>query len=192
MSKTSKIFVRILVLLAPFFGVFSAYATDSNNQGNINSQAVKEDYRAFLQQLKQLNSQYKQITGEITKVMKEEGVPSWQTGDETKQLGELFPPEPTVLSPELGVTIKDSATEMAVSMDLPGIKKDTIKITIKDGNKLTVFAQKKDDTAVKTIEKTISLPALANPEGAKAAYEDGVLTLKIKKIGSKEVIIPVK
>ena len=187
-GKAFTIFSLAIFLLVPSTG----HATASNNQGNVNSQELREDYRSMLQQLKQLNSQYKQITGEITKVMKEEGVPSWETGPETKQLQELFPPEPTVLSPEMGVTIKESAEEIAVSMDLPGIKKDTIKILIKDGKKLTVSAEKKDDTAVKTIQKTVELPSPVEPEGAKAAYEDGVLALKIRKISSKEVSIPVK
>ena len=169
-----------------------SHAVTSNNQGNVNSQELREDYRSMLQQLKQLNSQYKQITGEITKVMKEEGVPSWEVGPETKQLEELFPQEPTVLNPELGVTIKESASEIAVSMDLPGIKKDSIKVLIKDSKKLTVSAQKKDDTTLKTIQKTVELSSPVEPDGTKASYEDGVLSLKIRKIVSKEVSIPVK
>ena len=174
------------------FGQACGNAATTNNQGNVNSQELREDYRAFLQQLKQLNSQYKQITGEITKVMKEEGVPSWEAGEEAKELDKLFPQPPTVLSPELGVTIKENADEMAVAMDLPGIKKETIKIAIKDNKKLTVSAQKKDETAVKTIEKTIELPSAVEPEGAKASYEDGVLTLKIRKTTPKEVLVPVQ
>ena len=193
MSKISKTLLILLVFLSCPFGTPSGSAANStSNQGNVNTQELKEDYRAFLQQLKQLNSQYKQVTGEITKVMKEEGVPTWDAGDETKELEKLFPQEPTVLNPELGVTIKENASEMAISMDLPGIKKDTIKLTMKDNKKLTVFAHKKDDMAVKTIEKTVELPSFGEPKGAKATYEDGVLTLKIHKISSNEVSIPIR
>ena len=193
MINTGKLFFMIMVLAVfPLELVTSYAATTSNNQGNVNSQELREDYRSFLQQLKQLNSQYKQITGEITKVMIEEGVPSWETGSVAKELDKLFPQEPTVLSPELGVTIKESADEIAVAMDLPGIKKDTIKVLIKDNKKLTVSAQKKDDTAIKTIQKTIELPSPAEAQGAKATYEDGVLALKIRKLSPKEVQIPVK
>ena len=192
LSRIGKVFFLVVFCLMPPLGTASGSAATSNNQGNVNSEELKQDYRAFLQQLKQLNSQYKQVTGEITKVMKEEGVPTWDAGNEAKELDKLFPQEPTVLSPELGVTIKESANEMIISMDLPGIKKDTIKLTMKDNKKLTVFAHKKDDTVIKTIEKTVELPSFGEPKGTRATYEDGVLTLKIQKINSNEVIIPVK
>ena len=185
-SRELRTFLAFTLLLTSFFGATSVGADNSNNQGNINSQEVRADYRAFLQQLKQLNSQYKQITGEITKVMKEEGVPSWEMGDETKKLDE------TILSPEPGVTIKESAGEITVAIDLPGIKRDSLKITIQENTRLKISAQKKTETEAKTIEKTILLPSAAEPQGAQATYEDGVLTLKIKKIASKEVVIPVR
>ena len=192
MLKISRTCLIWIVLLTSPFGTMSGSAADSNNQGNVNSQQVREDYRAFLQQLKQLNSQYKQITGEITKVMKEEGVPNWQTGDEMKKIDELFPKEATVSNPETGVTIKENDGEMTVAVDLPGIKKESIKITIQDNKKLTISAEKKAEIEPKTVNKVIELPSAAEPDGAKATYEDGVLTLKIKKITSKEVTIPVK
>ncbi len=185
MSKILKTFFVFVVLLTCSLGTpqFSG-ATDPNNQGNINTQEVKEDYRLFLQKLKQLNSQYKQITGEITKVMKEEGVPSWQTEEPIV--------EETVLDSEPGVVIKENASDMTVAMNLPGVNRDSIKIVIQDNKKLNISAQKKNQTPAKTIHKSIELPSAVEPNGAKATYRDGVLMLKIQKIASKEVAIPLK
>ncbi len=182
----------LIIVIFSFFTVTQSFAATSNNQGNVNSQELKEDYRAFLQQLKQLNSQYKQITGEISKVMKEEGVPQWEEGQAAKDIDQLFPKEPTVLNPEMGVTIRETAQEMNVDIELPGIKKETLKVSIKDSQNLTVSAQKKDDTAVKTVQKTVKLPAAVDPSGSKAGYVDGVLTLKLRKIAAQEVQIPVR
>ena len=192
MSKNISIFFAIVVFTLCPLSVSCGVAADSNTQSSLNSQEVREDYHAFLQQLKQLNSQYKQITGEISKTMKEEGVPTWEEGEGMKQIDELFPQEPTVLNPQMGVTIKENSQEMAVDMELPGIKKDSIKVVIKNSKTLTVTAQKKDDTTLKTVQKTVELPSFADPSGAKASYEDGILTLKIRKISSPEVQIPVR
>ena len=192
MKPGSRNLFVFLLWIASLFGSASCMAADSNSQSNINSQELREDYRVFLQQLKQLNSQYSQITGEIAKVMKEEGVPEWKTGDEAKKIDELFPKEPTILSPEAGTTIKESAQEMVVMTDLPGIRRETLKIAVQDGKKLTILADKKADMGAKKIEKSIELPSIVDAKTAKASYEDGVLTIKLAKITSKEVLIPVK
>ena len=182
-----KLFV--IFLLA---GSTVASAATTNNQGNVNSQELKEDYRLFLQQLKQLNSQYKEVTGQMAQVMKEEGVPTWDAGDADKKVAELFPKEDTILVPEAGVTIQESPQTLIVTVDLPGIKKDTLKIAVQDGNRLILTAERKAVTGPKKVQKTIQLPALVDPKGAQAGYEDGVLTLKLTKNSTQEVVIPVR
>lgn len=175
MNPISKI---TMVLACGFFLGSTTFAADSNTQ-SISTEQAKEDYRVFIQQLKQLNSQYKQITGEISKVMKEEGVPSWDLADEAEVL-------------EQGVTIKESATDMTISIELPGIKRDSIKVAVQDSRELIVTAEKKEGNEDKIIKKSIKLPSAAEAVGAKATYEDGVITLKVNKISPKEVIIPVQ
>ena len=55
MTKTFSSFFTALVFILLLSGGNTFAATTVNNQGNINTQEVKEEYRAFLQQLKQLN-----------------------------------------------------------------------------------------------------------------------------------------
>ena len=192
MIKTFSLFLTALIFVLSLSGAGALAATTANNQGNINTQEVKEEYRAFLQQLKQLNSQYKEVTGQIAQVMKEEGVPSWDAGNADKTVAGLFPKEDTILVPEEGVTIKDAPKDLTVTVDLPGIKKDTLKIAVQDGKRLTLSADRKTQTEAKKVQKTIELPSVVDAKGAQAGYEDGVLTLKLVKISTQEVVIPVR
>lgn len=183
--------VRSFGLFLVFFTtLISSVSADQNT--SYNKEQVQQDYRAFLQQLKALNAQYKEITGEIGKVMKEEGTPSWDMGDTGKLLNTTTPKEDTLFFPEPGVTIKDIPKELIVTLDLPGIKRDTLKIAVQDGKKLTVSANRKTDTEAVKVEKAVDLPSVVDPKGSKAAYEDGVLTVKLIKISSQEVVIPVR
>ena len=67
------------VSLTFFLTTATLAAAQSNDQNAAYDQA-RQDYRGYLQQLKVLNQQYKQITGEMSKIIKEEGVPSWDMG----------------------------------------------------------------------------------------------------------------
>ena len=42
------------------------------------------------------------------------------------------------------------------------------------------------------VDKSIDLPSAVDSKGAHATYEDGVLTVKLIKISSKEALIPLK
>jgi HSP20 family molecular chaperone IbpA len=161
-----KIFFVFVVLFICFFGIVSGHGAESNNYGNINSQVVREDYYAFSKQLKRLNRNKKV----------------------TKERGALH----REISPELHVSLKENENEMTVSVDMPGVRRDSIEIAIQNGKKLIISAKKKIDEEIKTIEKSIELPSAAKPKSTKVTYEDGVLTLKIEKISSAEVLIPVK
>ena len=187
MPKTPHVFISALFCL-----VWPLAAATGADQATYDKEQVKQDYRAFLQQLKALNAQYKDITGEIGKVMKEEGTPSWDMGDGSNLLGQGHPKEDAILVPEPGVTIKEAENEMTVTVDMPGIRRDTLKIAVQDGKNLTVSANRKTETETKKVEKSFDLPSAVDAKGAKAVYEDGVLTMKLAKISSKEVLIQVK
>ena len=76
-----KIFF-LVGLVGLFVSSISFSATNQNTNDPAYDQA-RQDYRAYLQQLKTLSSQYKQITGEVKKVIQEEGVRLFEaTGNE--------------------------------------------------------------------------------------------------------------
>jgi HSP20 family molecular chaperone IbpA len=179
---------------AGLFLVFLSFCIPAQADPNVpnptyTTEQAKEDYRAFLKKLKELNSQYKHVTGEMAQVMKEEGVPSWDTGNLGNQIDEMFSQEPNANSE--GVSIKEDGQELIVTVDLPGIQKKTLKTAFQEGNKLSIKAEKKTEAETKKIEKLIQLPAYVDPKSAKAKYRDGVLTLRIARASQQEVPISV-
>ncbi len=184
---SSAVFFGFLFFLIP---VSSQAADDTTTY---NKEQLKQDYRAFLQQFKALNAQYKDVTGEISKVMKEEGVPAFDLGDKStsvssdkniallsyKEMGE-------------GAYIKENDKEIELMVDLPGYKRDSIKINLQDGNKLLVTAKRQIETFTRSYERTFELPAPADDRSTRASFVDGVLTIKIPKLATKQVTIPVR
>ena len=178
-------------LIALTFLVFAANAHAQTEQTTYNKEQLKQDYRTFLQQLKSLNAQYKEITGEMGKVMKEEGVPTWDMGNEGKTASE----SKTENTEDLGggAYLKDSQRDMTLTIDLPGYKKDSIKLSYKDSKTLQVNAQRKLDSLTRSFERAFDLPASADQKNSVATYEDGVLNVKIPKTTSpQEVAIPIR
>lgn len=88
--------------------------------------------------------------------------------------------------------IAETEKNYILSVDLPGLKKDEIKIEVLD-NTLTLSGERKreekfDDGKVRRIEKSygsfkrsFSLPANADAEKIEAKYDSGVLELSIPK-----------
>ena len=178
--RTSAAFL-VLFLFAQ--GLVSA----QTQQARYDKEELKKDYRAFLQQLKALNAEYKQITGEIGQVMKEEGVPAWDMGEglgtaggqSVKELGD-------------GAYLKETEKEMVLTLDLPGYKKDSIQLSFKDGKTLVVVAKRKLEAVTRSFERSFDLPMPGDQKNTTAGYEDGVLTVQIPKGTSQEVAIPVR
>ncbi len=184
MKKT--LFLVLFLLAVP--GLAQADTQQQNT--TYNKEQLKQDYRVFLQQLKALNAQYKEITGEMGKVMKEEGVPTWDmgeglnTGDKpkenTRDLGE-------------GAYLKETAKDMTLTLDLPGYKKDSIKLSFRDSKTLVITAERKLDSLTRSFERSFDLPSMGDQKNSVATYEDGVLTLKIPKTTApQEISIPIR
>ncbi len=179
-----------MFFLSPFSYTLAHAADDTTTY---NKEQLKQDYRAFLQQFKALNAQYKDVTGEISKVMKEEGVPQFDLGDKSttvssdkniaisnyKEVGE-------------GAYIKENDREIELMVDLPGYKRDSIKINLQDGNKLLISAKRQIETYTRSYERTFELPVPADDRGTRASFVDGVLTVKIPKLATKQINIPVR
>jgi HSP20 family molecular chaperone IbpA len=178
-----------MLLLIAGQGVMHA----QTQQTAYDKEQIKKDYRAFLKQLKELNTQYKEITGEIGQVMKEEGVPTWDMGEgikvDEKAAGKDNPPLQDLGG---GAYLKENTKDMVLTVDLPGFKRDSIKLSFKDGKTVQINALRKLDTLERSFERSFDLPAPGDQKNSTAAYTDGVLTVKVPKIASQEVSIPVR
>lgn len=188
----NKIFIFFTAILFSYLLTPIRFTLAADQTNTYDKEQLKKDYKVFLQQLKSLNAQYKEITGEIGQVMKEEGAPSWDMGD-TNILGTDKKEEQKV-SQDLGggALLRETDKEMLLTLDLPGYKRDSIKLSFQDGKKLLINAQRKLETTTRSYERAFDLPVPGDSKGTSALYEDGVLTVKVPKVASKEVVIPVR
>lgn len=204
----------ICLSLSLFLGIFafnpaadSATNSDSSNAG---VEQAKADYRAYLQQLKALSSQYKEITGEMKKVIQEEGVPVWDDSG----MGGIKVADVTIQEADeatFGDTdIQDTDKQLIVKVDLPGLKKDEIKVSILENRVLRISGRREDEKISVSdtrnnhylraerrrgnFERQIKLPVEVLDTGTEAKYENGVLTVRILKSSAsrREVTVPVK
>src|SRR6516162_3482328 len=106
--------------------------------------------------------------------------------------------------PEMKLDISEDANAYQVKADVPGVKKEDIKVKI-DGNRLSIGAEMRADERSKTGTNVISsersssqyrtvlLPEDIDAEKAEAKYQDGVLELTLpKKPGAKSTDVEVK
>ena len=158
-----------------------AFADDTNSAAYAQA---RQEYREYLKQLKALNEQYKSITGEMKKVIQEEGLPTWDAGD--LDLGTSW----SWAKPQ----VEDTGKEMVVTAEMPGLDKRSIHVSFQDGRNLKITADKKTKQGTQAVEKVIELPAEGLEHGTKAKYEAGVLTITIPKVleTKREVSIPVQ
>lgn len=98
---------------------------------------------------------------------------------------------PVAWSPR--VDIKENADEFVLVAELPGLKKDDVKITLRE-NTLTISGEKKreeekKDTSYHRIERfhgafsrSFTLPAAVDSGKIQAVFKDGELKLSLPKI----------
>lgn len=90
------------------------------------------------------------------------------------------------------VDISETADELVLHAELPGLKKDQVKLTIEDGV-LTISGEKKFASEQKekdfhrverrygSFHRSFTLPNNIDASKAKAAFEDGILTVRLPK-----------
>lgn len=168
----------VMVLLFPQ----QAFPDTSSDQTSAAAEKARQDYRAYLEQLKTLNRQYKEITAETARIVKEEGLPQWDEATDSLIVAPAAPPP----------SIQQTDKEMTVSVELPGLRRESIKVSVVDDLILKISAAHKSSSSL--VEKRVRLPAPAEGKDARAAYEDGVLTVTLLKAptAKKEVLVPVK
>lgn len=203
MKKTSC----LLFIISLFFntGALSA-ATDSKDDPAY-SQA-RQDYRTYLEQLKVLSNQYKQITGEVKKVIQEEGVPVWDDSG----MGGIKMADVTVEELDgrtFGDTdIQDSDKHLIIKLDLPGVRKEDLKVSIVENDVLRVTGRREEERTGNftssnaryirserrhgAFERQIKLPVPVSNSGTEAKYENGVLTIRVLKMSANTKEIPVQ
>ena len=103
------------------------------------------------------------------------------------------------------VDIFETEDEIKVVAEIPGIKKDDVKISLQD-NVLTLKGEKKQEKEEKdknfhrversygSFQRSFSLPAAVQADKVKANYKDGILTITLPKVEEakpKEIAITV-
>lgn len=210
MKKLSILFMALAML-----GTSVSYAQQDDAARQAAVEQAKQDYRVFLDQLKALNSQYREVTNEIKEVIKEEGVPviDDETGELVmkKDFDDDVRTQYAQTGPVFGdVDIRETDKEMIVKVDLPGVKKEAITVKIEDAKVLRIYGRRDNEKEdiwnkgyVRTyqserhhgkFQRRIDLPALAKDTGIEAQYENGVLTVRIPKLTEtkKEVNISIR
>ncbi len=93
----------------------------------------------------------------------------------------------------MGIDITESDQEFVLKAEIPGVSKDDIHVEIED-NTVTIRADKEQNKEAKDegrvirqerfwgqVERTISLSRSIDESGAKATYQNGLLTLVLPK-----------
>ncbi len=174
-----KKFISVVVLNLLIFSY--ALAADQNDPA---AQAARDDYRAYLEQLKIINQQYKAVTNQMRDVIREEGIPVWNetTGEIELQKG--------LVANDTNPDIQETPTQMIVKVDLPGVNKKDVEVKIEDNQFLKVNAVRDSSKIVRLIR----LPHTPGDESPKATLQQGVLTVTIAKAPQvqKQVVIPIQ
>jgi HSP20 family protein len=89
--------------------------------------------------------------------------------------------------------VHDDKDNFVVYVELPGMKKEDISISLHEGV-LTVSGERKQESERKEgetfrseryfgrFQRSVTLPAAVNGENVKASYKDGVLTIELPKV----------
>jgi len=103
----------------------------------------------------------------------------------TPRFGRLFAVRPAV-------DVSETDTDYHVSVELPGMSKDEVQVTIDQG-RLTISGEKKEEhkeeranllrveRSYGSFTRTIPLPSSVNEEAVEAEFKDGLLTIKLPK-----------
>ena len=184
-----KIFLSVFFIFLCFSAVSQAMGNSQTQSDNASTDQAKKDYALFLEKMKELGKEYGQVTGEIKKVVKEQGVPVWDDKEGIK------------ISHDVNFSgngpVYETDSEIKILLEKPGLKKGSIRLTIEDEKTLHVWALKKsleDGQPDEVVDETYELPSTVPNPQPHAKYEDGILTITIQKplIAKKTVDVPVQ
>jgi len=94
------------------------------------------------------------------------------------------------------IDISEDKNQISVSAEIPGVKKENIKITLQD-NILTIEGEKKKELEQKeqnwyrservfgSFKRSFTLPAEVDSEKVDAEFENGILSIELKKLEAK-------
>lgn len=171
----------------------AAFADQSSGDDAATAQA-RQDYHTYIEEMKKLGEQYKTVTGEMKKVLQEEGYPTWDENSDSLKMVKPGTPLDEGTTPLQGQGYKINAdnSTMTVIVELPGVKKDTFKVSLSNDKLLHITGHSKVDNS--DIDRQIDLPYAAKDKNLHASYEDGILTVTLPRAeeANKEVTIPVQ
>jgi HSP20 family protein len=90
------------------------------------------------------------------------------------------------------VDVLESKDSYLIRAELPGMKKEDIKVEVKDGS-LVVSGERKSEKPAEGVEyrhvervaakfwRSFSLPENAKPDGIEATYKDGIIEIRVPK-----------
>ncbi|MBW6515088.1 MAG: Hsp20/alpha crystallin family protein [Candidatus Cloacimonetes bacterium] len=108
-------------------------------------------------------------------------------------LSNAFTEEQTEANKMMPMDVSERVKEFVIRANMPGIKKENIKISVSNNNELTIEGKQESEKSEKNetvfryerykgnYRRSISLPEVCDIEKVEAKLEDGVLTLLIPK-----------
>jgi len=96
------------------------------------------------------------------------------------------------------IDLVDTGDRVEVKVELPGMAKDDVDISLKDDT-LTIKGEKKQEREEKeenryyvertygSFSRTLTLPSKVNPDGVEARFRDGVLEINLPKAEEEKV-----
>lgn len=199
-----KIAFFVLMMILSGCGPAQAdnYGPSNSNSNDPALNQAKSEYKTYLEQLKAMSAQYKQVTGEVKKVLKEEGVPTWDEEEGGIKMVEYKDEPPAAASVVSAVSvhgygkadIRETDREVVVRVDMPGFSKNDIKLRVRNGRELWINAVRRNELGEFPFERVITLPASADQKSTQGQYQNGVLTVRFAKLSTSgnEVSIPIR
>jgi len=101
-------------------------------------------------------------------------------------------PSPSAREWHPAVDVLESKDAYLIRAELPGMKREEIKVEVKDGN-LVLSGESKAEKPVEGVKyrhvervaakfwRSFSLPETAKPDGIEASYKDGILEISVPK-----------
>ncbi|MCC6034660.1 MAG: Hsp20/alpha crystallin family protein [Desulfurococcaceae archaeon] len=80
------------------------------------------------------------------------------------------------------VDVFETNGEVVVVAEMPGVEKEKIDVKVTEDGKTLIISASNED---RKYYKEVDLPAKVDPSSAKATYKNGVLEVKLKKVGKE-------